>query len=53
MPSLCCVVELVLDCPLGFEVDVVLDVPFAGSLVFVVLLFAPEGFSVVDVLELV
>jgi hypothetical protein len=41
----------VLDWPLGFDVDVVL-VCFDGSLIFVVLLFCPSGFSVVVVLEL-
>jgi hypothetical protein len=46
VPSLCCVVELVLDCPLGFCVVVVL-VCFDGSLECVELLFWPSGFSVV------
>jgi hypothetical protein len=50
VPSLCWVVEVVLDCPLGFEADVVL-VCFDGSLLLVVLLFWPSGFSVVVVLE--
>jgi hypothetical protein len=50
VPSLCCVVELVLDWPFAFEAEVV-DVCFEGSLVFVVLLFCPSGFSVVVVLE--
>jgi hypothetical protein len=53
VPSLCWVVELVLDCPLGFEAEVVLVDPFAGSLALVVLDFSPLGFSVVVVLELV
>jgi hypothetical protein len=53
VPSLCCVVELLLDCPLGFEAAVVLVAPLDGSLVFVVLLFSPVGFSVVVVFELV
>jgi hypothetical protein len=50
VPSLCWVVELVLDCPPAFEADVVL-VCFDGSLLLVVLLFWPSGFSVVVVLE--
>jgi hypothetical protein len=50
VPSLCWVVELVLACPFGFDAEVVL-VCFDGSLVFVVLLFCPSGFSVVVVLE--
>jgi hypothetical protein len=51
VPSLCWVVDVVLDCPSGFAADVVL-VCFDGSLVFVVLLFWPSGFSVVVVVEL-
>jgi hypothetical protein len=50
VPSLCWVVELVLDFPLGSDAVVVL-VCFDGSLEFVVLLFWPSGFSVVVVLE--
>jgi hypothetical protein len=45
------VIEVVLDLPLGSEADVVL-VCFDGSLVCVVLLVCPFGFSVV-VVELV
>lgn len=53
VPSLCCVVELVLDCPVaGFEAEVlVVACPLAGLVVVVVLLFCPSGFSVVVVLE--
>jgi hypothetical protein len=50
VPSLCWVVDDVLDLPLGSDVEVVL-VLFDGSLAFVVLLFSPDGFSMVVVLE--
>jgi hypothetical protein len=50
VPSLCWVVELVLDCPLGVCVVVVL-VCFDGSLDCVELLFWPSGFSVVVVVD--
>jgi hypothetical protein len=50
VPSLCSVVELVLDFPLGSDALVVL-VCFDGSLEVVVLFFWPSGFSVVVVLE--
>jgi hypothetical protein len=55
VPSLCCVVVLLLDCPVeGFEVQVLLlDSPFDGSDIIVLLLFCPSGFSVVVVLKLV
>jgi len=48
VPSLCCVVELVLDWPPGL-CDVVVLVCLDGSDEFVVLLFWPFGFSVVVV----
>jgi hypothetical protein len=51
VPSLCCVVDVVLDFPLGSVAEDVL-VLFDGSLVFVVLVVGPPGFSVVVVLEL-
>jgi hypothetical protein len=51
VPSLCWVVELVLDCPPGFCVVVVL-VCFDGSLDCVELLFWPSGFSVVVVVDI-
>jgi hypothetical protein len=50
VPSECWVIDVVLDLPLGSDVEVVL-VLFDGSVVFVVLLFSPLGFSVVVVLE--
>jgi hypothetical protein len=55
VPSLCCVVVLLLDCPVeGFDVELLLlDIPFDGSDMIVLLLFCPSGFSVVVVLELV
>jgi hypothetical protein len=55
VPSLCWVVELLLDCPVdGLDAEfVVLVWPFAGSVAVVLLFFWPSGFSVVVVLELV
>jgi len=50
VPSLCWVVDVVLEFPLGSVADVVV-VFFDGSLCFVMLLVCPFGFSVVVVLE--
>ena len=50
VPSLCWVVEVVLEFPLGSAADVVV-VFFDGSLCLVMLLVCPFGFSVVVVFE--